>query len=104
MAFTGDEDHSITLQEAAELTRLYRENAGSGAILGGFFGKTALQNILNQEGCVGIRYYYGLDSEGVSHPVLVGTDAQENDLVDGLLAERDGPCPPICGDANPLNS
>ena len=102
MAFTGNEDHTITLLEAVELTKIFRDQASSGAVLGGFFGETCLQNILNQEGCVGIRCYYGLSNEGTPHFVLVGVDSEGIDLVDGILAERESPCPPYCDNTSPL--
>ena len=103
MGFTGNEDHSITLEDAAKLTANYRKNSVVNAIKGGYFGKTAIKNIIDQEGCVGIRIYYGQGSDGKPCFVLVGTDASENDMTSGLLAERDVPCPPFCGDENVLN-
>ncbi|MBC8346385.1 MAG: hypothetical protein ISR82_00160 [Candidatus Marinimicrobia bacterium] len=104
MSFTGNEDHSITLEEAAKLTRNYRSKAGEGAKKGGFFGKDTLQKILDQESCVGIRIYFGEADNGTPEPVLVGVDDMENDLIEGLLAERDRACPPFCGEENELNS
>ncbi len=93
MTFTGREDHSITL-----------EGADQGAIKAGFFGKDALQGILDQEGCVGIRVYYGEDDNGTPQLVLVGADADTNDIIEGNLAQRQVPCPPYCGKDNELNS
>ena len=104
MAFTGREDHSITLAEASKLTANFRKKIEPGSIRGGFFGKEAILKILNQDGCVGIRYYYGEKDDGTPVLVLVGVDAEENDLIDGVLAEVSIPCPPFCGTANVLNS
>lgn len=104
MSFTGKEDHSITLNEAGKLTRNYREKAGEKAIKAEFIGKETLQNILNQESCVGIRIYYGEANNGKPEMVLVGVDIEENDLIEGILAEKTLPCPPYCGESNPLNS
>lgn len=104
MAFTGNEDHSITLAEASELTQNYRDAAESNAIQGSFFGKSALQRILDQGGCVGIRIYYAQEDDGTPTLVLVGVDENEDDLIDGELAEFGVPCPPRCGSSNDLNS
>jgi len=105
MAFTGNEDHSITLEEAAKLTKNYRDKAEPDAIRGGFFGKTALLKILNQAGCVGLRIYFGAKADGTPELVLVGVDSKENDiLTKGEIAERQFPCPPRCGEDNQLNS
>jgi len=104
MSFIGNEDHSITLEEASQLTRNFRDHAPSGSRRGGFFGKDALQSILDQEGCVGIRIYLGRSEDGKPDLLLVGVDADENDLIEGQLAEKAYPCPPYCGSSNTLNS
>ncbi len=102
MSFTGHEDHSISLATAAAWTKNYRDK-NSGATKGHFFGKDAINSILAQSGCVGIRLYYALDDAGAKQIILVGADANENDLYNGVLAERSIICPPMCGGGNPLN-
>jgi len=100
--FTGNENHSISLIDAKTLTRKFRDNAGTGAILGGFFGKKAVEEILDQQDCVGFRYYYGESDDGDPVLVLAGVTANGNDLALGKLAELSLPCPPFCKDS-PLN-
>lgn len=104
MAFTGNEDHSIDLTAASALTGKYRLTAGSGAILGGYFSKATVQAILDQEGCVGIKYYYGTSNDGKPQLVILGVDANGDDLQNGVLGNRSMPCPPYCGHSNALNS
>ena len=104
MSFTGSEDHTIALSEASKLTKNYREKAGTEAIKAGFFGKETLLRILNQDGCVGIRFYYGEEDDGTPVMVLVGANAAGDDITDGEVAERSVPCPPHCGSDNDLNS
>lgn len=103
MSFTGNEDHNIPLSTAANWTKNYR-TANPGSTKGHFFGKDAIQAILTQNNCVGMRIYYALDETGKKQLIVVGTDASENDLFNGLLAERSIDCPPTCGINNPLNS
>lgn len=103
MSFTGDEDHTISLDQAAAWTKNYRDKNPK-EVQGHFFGRTAIKNILAQADCVGIRIYYALDDNGQKQLILVGVTADENDLYKGVLAERSRPCPPICGTKNPLNS
>lgn len=103
MAFTGQEDHQIPLATAAEWTKNYR-TANPAQTKGHFFGKEYIQSILAQENCVGIRIYYALDENGAKQLILVGVDANENDLYQGIIAERSFKCPPFCGVNNPLNS
>ena len=102
MSFTGQEDHSISLADAAEMTKKYRDN-NPGKRLGGFFGRDAVQAILDQEDCVGIRFYNAEDDKGKSTIVLVGAEANQNDMQNGLLAESPLPNPPFSSQNNPLN-
>lgn len=104
MAFNGSEASVVTLQEASEWTANFRASVSPGATIGHFFGKDVLQRILQQEGCMGIRIYYGKEDDGKNNLVLVGADASENDMEEGIIAERSVCCPPRCGKANQLNS
>ena len=104
ITFTGREDHSISLEDASKMTRNFQLQTASDQIIGGFFGKDAVLAIISQEGAVGLRYYYGLDDEGTPHIILIGVEADGNDMIDGLLAERAAACPPHCPEFNDLNS
>ncbi len=104
MSCNADLSHSITLADGAELTARYREQMTAGQIKGGFFGKEALMRILEQEGCTGIKYYYGLDASDKQVLVLVGAESTCDDMVEGELAEISLPCPDYCGTPNVLNS
>lgn len=99
---TESTDHSITLAEAAVMTAQYRtENPG--AVLGGLFSKSAIEAILNQPTCTGLRYYYAVDNSAPTI-VLTGVDAAGNDIDTGELAQHSLPCPPTSSTPNPLNS
>lgn len=104
LMYTGKEDHNISLEEASEMTRAFREQAGPDAVIGGYFGRDALLTILTQDGAVGMRFYYALNEEGIPHIVLVGVGAQGNDMTEGMIAERNNNCPPWCSEENELNS
>lgn len=103
MAFTGNEDHSITLATASEWTKAYRD-ANPNSIIGHYFGGAAIEAILAQQNCVGIRIYYAINDVGVKQLVVTGVDGAGNDLYNGVLAERSYNCPPDCSNSNPLNS
>jgi hypothetical protein len=106
MGFTGHEEHNISFEVAAEFTSNYRDQRSSPGRKGGFFGRDAIEALLAQDDCVGIRYYYGLTSDDEQVLILVGTDANENDLTgegDGCM-EISIPCPDRCGSNNMLNS
>ena len=102
MAFTGKEAEEFPLETAAEWTANYR-NTNPGAVKAHFFGKEIIQRILDQDGCVGIRCYYALDENGVQQMIMVGADKDENDLYNGIIAEKAIKCPPYCPKGSPLN-
>ena len=106
MEYTGNEEHSISLQDASELTKNYRDqiDAETSYIKGEYFGKTALQSLLNQTDCVGARIYYGLKASGIPCLVIVGVDVDGNDITTGEIMEYGTLCPPDCSTANALNS
>lgn len=101
MSFDGTEGGAIPLRDGGKMTANYRNN-NAGELLGHFFGKDILNQILAQDGCEGIRMYYAEDADGNKELVIVGADANENDMTQ-LVADVSRPCPP-CGDSNPLNS
>lgn len=105
MSFTGQENHEISLQEASAMTKRYRDSQTEEMyIKAEYFGKEAIQSILQQKDCVGIRIYYALDENMVKKMVLVGVDQNENDLYNGILAEKGFTSPPLALNSNPLNS
>ena len=102
--FVSQPSHDINLEDAMALTRNFRESVSPGEKLGGYFGSEAILGILEQEGVVGLRYYFGKDKDDTTVLVLVGTDTNGQDLVYGRLAEYSRPCPPYCLQNNVLNS
>ncbi len=104
MNFTGNENHQITLEEASALTARYRATANAADAKAEYFGKDALISLLSQNACVGVRIYYGVDENNVKKLVLVGVNAEGNDMCEGELMEKGTLCPPICSADNPLNT
>ncbi len=105
MSFTGNENHAISLQAASELTKNYRDNHPN-SIKGFYYSKSAIEAILNQPECVGIRIYYAEDNSTppVQCLVISGVKSNEDDIYLGVLAEYGKPNPPNGGILNPLNS
>ena len=101
--FAGSEGSPISLALAATWTKNYRDN-NPGQTIAHFFGTDIIQQILSQGTCMGIRIYYAADDSGAKQLILVGADAHQNDMTDGILADYSMPCPAICSTANPLNS
>lgn len=104
MAFNGGEGRAIDPTKAGEWTKSFRE-AHPGEIMGHFFGRDILLDLLNQEACQGIRFYYGSDGN-VPQLIAVGADANENDQLgpNRIVADEACPCPTSCSQPNILNS
>ena len=110
----------ITLFDAVELTQRYRK-AAPASEHGGFFWAEGFREVLDQPGCIGLRYYHGLDDDGQYRIVIVGVDASGADIVKpgkqrasaqgakaavgeatAVLLDRSWPCPPMCDPNSPL--
>lgn len=102
MAFNGKEGGQISLTSAAEMTAEYRAQ-NPGKTKGHFYGKDALNELLDQTGCMGIRIYYAIDSSGKKELVLVGVDSNEDDMLN-MIVDISSPCPNRCSQNNALNS
>ena len=104
MSFNGNEGSFITLREGSEMTKRYRDTIQPGEVIGVFMGKEKIKAILDQSECVGIRFYFAKDDNNENTLVVVGVDQNENDITDGLIADKLKKCPPICSNTNPLNN
>jgi hypothetical protein len=104
MSFNGNEGDFITLREGSEMTKRYRDTIQPGEVIGVFMGKEKIKAILDQSECKGIRFYFAVNDRGENTLVLVGADSNQNDMVNGLIADKGYPCPIECGKSNDLNS
>ena len=101
MPLPDKRDHRITLAEAKELTTRHRKESPKGGHAE-FFHREALDTLLAQPGCSGIRIYHGKGKGGEHHSVLVGVDAKGADLADAGIMQQAFPCPPYCDTESPL--
>ena len=101
MAFNGKEGDMISRTEARELLDNYQNSPAYPAnnhVEGILFGKDHVDDLLSQQGCVGIRIYYGKTgtlSADASQLIIVGTDVDGNDMTDKIL-DAGTPCPDFC--------
>ncbi len=105
MTITENENHFVSLNQASEMTKKYRDLLPSeGGVIGHAIGKNAIISILSQDTCVGLRIYYAVNENGEKQLVFVGVNAIGNDLCEGLIADRTLLCPNVCSIENQLNS
>ena len=95
--FSGIENHVISLDAAKKMTDNFQKAASPSDLVAGYFGKTIYEKILSQKNCVGIRIYNAKEGTGSPVFVLVGVDANGNDITTGVVGEDILPCPPYCG-------
>ncbi len=69
-----------------------------------YYSADVYNDLLAQEGCVGIRIYNALDSDRKMTNVLVGVDQDGNDLYQGRIYDSGDRTPPAPIPPNPLNS
>jgi hypothetical protein len=115
---------SISLQQAIDLTRQYRkekenilkpEFQGKDILpISEYFQRKDFEDLLGEEGCVGIRAYFCMDPSLKIKLFFVGVNAKNEDLLP-LLAQTTLPtvgftiqnngtrCPPTCPPPNPIN-
>lgn len=103
MTFDPNKDYTVTEAEAATMTATFRASNPSDK-LGAFISKKTITDILNQANCVGIRIYFGRNSNGDLTPVVTGALANEDDILPGIIAEDGTPSPPHRGSLNSLNN
>ena len=97
----------ISPETARELIDRYRANVDKMAtppyqgslIYSELFDASAVSALLQQEGCVSFRAYFGMNADNKICCVFYGVDAHGNDIVDAvnpLIVEKGIKCPPEC--------
>lgn len=127
--FNPDAGAPIPVVEAAAWAANYRSEALTEAEVAGrkrinayYFGNKLLDEIKNQEGCVGLRFYMGLKKSKTdltkpdeSQIMVVGVDKDGHDIVprlgangeamydDGIVGDDAQKCPTMCDPNSPLS-
>ncbi len=100
---TGKEKHQIDLPAATRLIKNHRTMRKSPNVIGGFFGRDAIDKILAQPNVIGIRYYYAETNDSASTLIIVGVDNKGQDIQTGFIADIAIPCPPFCDPTSVLS-
>ncbi len=107
-------DHQIGLQQAIDMTTLYRANRPSDFPVCETFSLVSIQSLISNEEAAFFRIYYGMKEDMSVHAILVVADSAGNDLLplanrseaeedDNEILEDSVRCPNACPPDSPLN-
>lgn len=108
--FNASAGDSIPLATAKQWTANYRATIKPGETEAHYFGAESVNSVMNEDKSVGLRIYYAIDDQGKKQLLLVGVDAEGNNLLpeEGaaakatvqnggpIIVDNSSPCPPIC--------
>jgi hypothetical protein len=107
--FNSSAGGPIPLSEAKKWTANYRATIKPGETEAHYFGGDIIRRLLEEIGSVGIRAYYAIDDTGNKQLLLVGVDAEGENLLpeegtgakatddEGpIIVDQSLPCPPSC--------
>ena len=112
-------DHSIPLSTAAGMTSSYRTNKEALLVTAKqglnilpiceTFDRAAFDTLLAPTDCKSIRIYFGMDSDLKIHCVIVGVNADDEDMLpndsnDYQIMDGGVRCPENCPPSSDLNS
>ncbi|WP_018478954.1 hypothetical protein [Pontibacter roseus] len=103
MKITGKEGGPVDRAIAKRWAARYRR-AGRGAVNCHIFGRERILELLNQEGCMGVKIYYALNEQDEQQLLLVATDVDGNNMEDGLIMDKSSTCPPDCSGSGDLDN
>lgn len=98
--FNTSDGGYISKATAKEYTENYRDENPE-ATNSHFFGKTKLEEVLDQQDVIGLRIYYGLKDDGnngyIQELIIVGVNDDDKDVLDtNKILDYSRPCPPHC--------
>ena len=125
-------NHSITLEQAKQMTALYRKEREN-ILVDQFKGRdilaicetfdaAAFHFMLGQPDCKSLRIYFGMGTDLKVHAIIVGVNSKNEDILptvqssasstssttddddDGPINEEGLRCPPECPPPSPLNT
>ncbi len=113
--FNASAGGSISLETAKKWTANYRATIKPGETEAHYFSADIVNRVTNEGNSVGLRIYYAIDDQGKKQLLLVGVDAQGDNLLpeegaaaksaaadEGpIIVDNSSPCPPVCSN-NPL--
>jgi hypothetical protein len=111
-SFSPEVGEDIGYELGAKMIKTYFDQ-NQDDVLASFMGRNMIEAILAQPGVTGIRMFNAINDLGIRQLVLVGVDANGNNVLNyttvgdngelikkkGIVADRSRLCPPFCGEA-----
>jgi hypothetical protein len=115
--FTPKIGKDIGYEKASKMVKRHID-ANPDDVMAQFMGREIIEKILAQPNVIGIRSFHGLNNLGINQLVMVGVDADGNNVLDynlitetgdmkthkGIIAGDPRFCPPGCADGSDGNS
>ena len=100
-------DHFISLEQAKQMTATYRAEKENILPFSETFERTAFDALLAEDGCEGIRIYFGMNADLMIKVIVVGVNDKNMDILpqeqgstmaagDGKIVEEGQRCPDYC--------
>lgn len=101
----GTAVNTITLTTAQAWAQKWRDTPGAN-VKAHLIPRIDIVQLMNNEETVDVRAYIGIDDNGENKLMLVGVDADGNDLIDETkgqyIYDFTKPCPTTCNVTSPL--
>ncbi len=116
-------NHRISLAQAKKMIQLFRNSRdkilkaeyASPEIIPNseMFSKEAIEQVLNQKGCTGLRIYFGMSDDLKLHSILLGVNEKGENILrstngealdeEGIILDEAQRCPPFCPDDSEID-
>lgn len=97
--------NTITLETAQAWAKKWRDTPGA-TVKAHLIPQIDITQLMNEKDVVDVRAYIGIDENGENKLMLVGVDAEGNDLIDDAneqyIYDFTKPCPTTCNVTSPL--
>jgi hypothetical protein len=90
--------HAVARRLRSRYIKKYADRPGE--LVTGAYNRKIFQQILDQQGCIGIRFYPGLNDKGLVTLLFCGIDRYGNDILAGIIGDIPFTCPPMCSAPN----
>ncbi|WP_375436737.1 hypothetical protein [uncultured Hymenobacter sp.] len=86
--FNSKAGEAINSKEAGKQTKKYRKDHKEKTVYANYCGRFAIEQILNNKACVGLRIYRAMSEKGDYGIVVVGVNSAGKDITEGIVTTQ----------------